>query len=148
MVIGGSSVDLSKSLSLNSFSLLDIHVSQSFTVLEFFLIVCHVVFRAVVRGSKLAFISENFQVKPFVSAALVSDDDDHAEDHESPGGDHAHYKADLVPSFKGLRRTACVRIIGECSGVSVYRTGVRFSVMKGTTAEDLSRCHGSKYSSN
>ena len=145
--IGGSSVDLSKSLSLQSFSLFDIHVSQSLAVLEFFLIVSHVVFRAVVRGAKLALISQNLKLKSLVSADLVGDDGDEAEDQESPGGDHAHNKADLVATFEGLGCTTSVWFISEHLGETVDRTGVRLFAMEGATFEDLSRCHGGEYSS-
>ena len=146
-MIGGSSVDLSKSLSLELFSLCDIQVSQSLAVLEFLLIVSHVVFRAAVSGAKLAFIRENLHLKPFVSANLIGDDSDDTEDHERPGGDHAHNKADLVASFEGLWRTTCAWLIIEYLGVTVNRTGIRLIAVKGTTFEDLSRCHGSEYSS-
>ena len=145
MVIRGSSVDLSKCLSLQPLSFLDIHVSEPLAVLEFFLIVSHVVFRAVVRGAKLAFISENLQLEPMVTTDLVNEDRDDSEDQERPSGDHSHDQADLIGSFEGLWRSTCVCFIREHLRESVHRTGVRLFTMEGATAEDLtSRCHGSE----
>ena len=96
MVNCGCSVNLGKCLSFHLLSLLDIHVSEPLAVLEFFRIVLHVVFRAAVRGAKLAFIGQNLQLEPAVSTDLIDDDRDDSEDHERPGGDHSHDQADLI----------------------------------------------------